>query len=106
MMSDEELDNVAGGTFDENEELQDAIGKVREIDGFISGVPGKINTYVPKSDLDDYLKKYYNIDANTHGQWGIGSGAPIEEEDVPNTYSLNGKSITHQEVLNIIKSKK
>ncbi len=85
IMSDEELDGVAGGTVRESWEIFQIINQ-------------KTNVRMGLYDLPDYLKKNYGIDAKIDGY-------PDFDEGNPNVYSLNGKQITHQQVLDIIKSK-
>ncbi len=84
IMSDEELDGVAGGTLGETVELFNVINQ---------------KTNANYLDLPDYLKTNYGIDViiNVNQcQWN-GGGA--------NEYRLNGEQITHEQVLDIIKSK-
>ena len=44
MLSDEELDKVAGGTYDECSEIVMAVGKVVEHNGFLDGNLGRVHT--------------------------------------------------------------
>ncbi|MBR4903611.1 MAG: hypothetical protein IKZ53_02995 [Selenomonadaceae bacterium] len=84
MMSDDELDNVAGGTVRESWEIFQLLKQ-------------KTNVSMGLYDLPDYLKKNYGIDAEIDGY-------PDFDEGRPNVYSLNGEPLTHRQVLNIIKA--
>ncbi|MBQ4403090.1 MAG: hypothetical protein II857_01640 [Selenomonadaceae bacterium] len=87
MLTDDELDQVAGGTGEETNEL-------RSLFGF------KINPLTEREYFrrnEDYvqfwLKNRLNIDAtlNYKGGWFTSAG--------PNSYSRNGESLTHAQVL-------
>lgn len=84
-LSDEQLDNVAGGTVRESWEIFQVLKQ-------------KTDVRMGLWDLPDYLKKNYGIDAKIDGY-------PDFDEGNPNVYNLNGEPLTHQQVLNIIKSK-
>lgn len=94
-LSEEELDQVAGGSKTETWGIIHAIGKVHhKIMG--KSVYRELD-FVP-SKIAAYLKKHYGIDADLSSGFlctGIGSS--------DNTYSRDGKSLTHQQVINIIK---
>lgn len=101
LISEEELDDVAGGTSSEMRDLIYAIGKVYlEHDSYHS-----YYTYVPMEELAPYLKKKYGIDATIN----LGEYDPSDHgfvtEGKPNTYSRNGQPLTQQQVLDIIRGK-
>ena len=99
ILSDEELDNVAGGTVSETYQLRKAIGEVYFVK---DGQPAPFYTYLPENEVAGYLKKTYNIDATLNfGDYDPASHDYVTEGD-PNQYSINGKSLTHQQVLGII----
>ena len=107
MLSDEELDKVAGGTYDECSEIVMAVGKVVEHNGFIDNKPGKFMWYLDGNpETADYLKKTYNIDAELSGYLAPGAGGGYPIDGVANIYKINGKQISHQQVLDIIKASK
>jgi len=102
ILNDEQLDNVAGGTSREMEDLRRTIGEVYlEHDSYNHSY----YTYVPMEKLAPYLKKHYGIDATIN----LGEYDPSDHgfvtEGAPNKYSRNGQSLTHQQVLDIIKGK-
>ena len=103
MLSDEDLDNVAGGTYDECYEIVMAVGKVVEH----NGLTGKFMWYLDGNpETADYLKKTYNIDAELSGYLAPGAGGGYSIDGVANIYKINGKQISHQQVLDIIKASK
>lgn len=108
MMSDEELDKVAGGNMTEVNEIIMSVGKVVEHSGTYNGKPAKMMWYLDGNrEISSYLKKTYNIDSELDDGWVPGSGGYyFENGGDPNTYSINGKSISHQQVLDIIKASK
>ena len=106
MLSDEDLDNVAGGTYSETSEIIMLLGKVSEHNGFIDNKPGKFMWYLDDFELPGYLKKTYNIDAELDGYKQPGAGGGWIEECGANIYKINGKQISHQQVLDIIKASK
>ncbi|MBR4383809.1 MAG: hypothetical protein IKP64_09655, partial [Selenomonadaceae bacterium] len=56
IMSDEKLDNVAGGTVSETYQLRSAIGQVYFVK---NGQPAPFYTYLPEDEVAGYLKKTY-----------------------------------------------
>ena len=84
-MTNEELDNVAGGTVRESWEIFKILSK-------------KNAPSMGLHELPDYLKKNYEIDAKIDGR-------PDWDEGNANIYSRNGETLTHQQVIEIIKSK-
>ena len=94
ILSDDELDNVAGGTMAESEEISKIIGYVR--------FPNGAYTYLPAGGgiMDEYLKDHFGIDAKTDGgdRWTRRQGSP-------NSYSYNGQQISHGEAVKIILNK-
>lgn len=110
MMSEEQLNNISGGTVAEFNDIWNALekkaGTLGDIDNglrkILDNIPGgKIGTAVwrnaaaPMAELA--LKKCYGIDSNISIGW-LGFG--INESG--NTYSKGGNSLTHQQVLDII----
>ena len=99
LLTDEQLDNVAGGTVSETYQLRKALGEVYFVK---DGQPAPFYTYLPENEVEQYLKKTYNIDATLNfGDYDPASHDYVTEGE-PNQYSLNGKSLTHQQVLSII----
>ena len=110
-MTDCELDNVAGGTVKELEELFAAVSDNAGIGGDLGAVVqafsrdnfghGDHNKYITNAAMapafEKALKNDLGIDAYISVGWR-GTGF----RSVPNTYSINGKSISHQEVLQMI----
>ena len=100
IMSDEELDYVAGGTSEETIAMINAIGYVRERTNYGDG--RKFYTLLPPDEVAGYLKKTYNIDATINLGRFNDDVHTFEMGGKPNEYSLNGKSLTQQQVLGII----
>ena len=105
ILSDEELDNVAGGTYAEAEELQALFGYRVSNNSRKSqiriGSSSEIISYNKSfSEVKSWLKEHLNIDANLHYThfW------PWTKAD-PNTYSRNGVSLTHEQVVAEVKDK-
>lgn len=103
-LSDEELDQVAGGTYAEAEELQALFGYtvgVSKTGKKRIRTSSEIISYNKSfSDVESWLKEHLNIDANLHYThfW------PWTKAD-PNTYSRNGVSLTHEQVVAEVKDK-
>ena len=112
-VEDFELNNVVGGTVKETGELWDAIdtytgfaGDVfsalrnnMEILGF-AGCVGKSAAMLAMAPLmEKTLKEAFGIDAYISVGWG-GTGF----RSTNNRYSLNGKSLSQQEVVEMIKA--
>ena len=57
------------------------------------------------ANREENLKKTYNIDAELDGGYTPGAGGYLEEGRA-NIYKINGKQISHQQVLDIIKASK
>lgn len=105
ILTDEQLDEVAGGTVSEVYDLRAAIGKVRLVNGYHNNQPAQFYTYLMEEDVAPYLKKTYGIDATLNfGQYDPASHDYVTEGN-PNTYSRDGQPLTHQQVLDIIKGK-
>ncbi|MBR4115819.1 MAG: hypothetical protein IKK40_07385 [Bacteroidales bacterium] len=83
-LDDEQLEQVAGGTVRESWEIFQILKQKKSV---------RMGLY----DLPDYLKNNYGIDAKIDGY-------PDFDEGRANVYSRNGESLTHQQVLDIIKS--
>ena len=104
MLRDEELDQVAGGTYAEAEELQALFGYtvgVSKAGKKRIRTSSEIISYNKSfSDVESWLKEHLNIDANLHYThfW------PWTKAD-PNTYSRNGVSLTHEQVVAEVKDK-
>jgi len=104
VLSDVELDNISGGTYSETQSLRKAIGEVVTVHGFEGDfshpVTFKRNLFI--DEVAPYLKKTYGIDSKLD----CGESDPVfVTEGGANKYSLNGKSLTHQQVLDIIAGK-
>lgn len=107
VLSDVELDNISGGTYSETQSLRKAIGAVVTVHGFTGNfnnpVTFKRNLFI--DEVAPYLKKTYGIDSKLDcGEYDPASHDFVTEGGA-NKYSLNGKSLTHQQVLDIIAGK-
>ena len=72
MMSEEQLEQVAGGTCQETDEIIEAIGEVR----FIGSAPHKLE----RGGVEAHLSIVYGIVAETH------NGFLFFSDGAPNTY--------------------
>ncbi len=105
ILKDEELDNVAGGTVSETNDLRRTIGEVRLVHGYYNNEPKDFYTYLSIGEVAPYLKEHYGIDATINlGEYYL-AGHDYITEGAPNKYSRDGQSLTHQQVLDIIKGK-
>ena len=108
----DELNQVAGGTVKEYEEIIDAVGSGTFMDGINSslrtviemlgpaGLAGKSAVYAATAGaMEKALKADLGIDAYISVGWG-GTGF----RSTNNRYSKDGKSLSHQEVLDIIRA--
>jgi len=96
LMSDEELDQVAGGTNGEYDALRNAIGKVEVYRNLLATrVQEKTVGLVGVDYMKKYLKQHYEIDAEISLGFFGGSA---------NVYKRNGESLSHQQVLDMIKN--
>ena len=84
ILSDKELNGVAGGTVRESWEIFQVLNKKNAPSMGLYDMPG-------------YLKKNFNIDAKIDGR-------PDWDEGDANIYSRNGETLTHKQVLDIIKN--
>ena len=92
VLSDEELEKVAGGTVSETIDIVMAVGKVSDKWG-----TNQRGFLCPES-VARYLKERYGIDATLGGEFFDGGTVSGEA----NQYSRNGELLTHQQVMDII----
>ena len=110
IISDAQLENVSGGTIAQFTDIWNALEKKAGVMGDIDNGLRKILDMLPGGSIgtaawrnvaaplaETALKKCYGIDANISIGW-LGTGF----RESGNTYSRNGQSISHQDVLNII----
>lgn len=91
-MSDEELDNVAGGTYKEYHELDELLPY--SDDNFTFG-----NTIVKSPEyIHDWLKSNLNIDAEINIGFSMDDYGNIYD-NIANVYTRNGQNLTHEEVI-------
>lgn len=105
----DELNQVAGGTVKEYEEIIDAIGSGTFVNSYLRtvikmlgpvGLVGKSAAYAATAKpMEKALKHDFGIDAYISVGWG-GTGFCSTH----NTYSKDGKSLSHQEVLDILRA--
>ena len=103
VLSEEELDQVAGGTVGEYDELRDLFGTVKRRVGS-AGRHGRhahtIEDRLNDEEIKSWLRSNLNIDAQiNYKRW-----FPWQDGD-PNTYSRNGVSLTHEQVVAEVKDK-
>ena len=103
MLSDEELDNITGGTSEETIEMINAIGYVRERTNYCDGK--KFYSLLPPDEVASYLKKTYGIDATINLGRFNDDVHQFEMGGKPNQYSRNGQLLTQKQVLDIIRGK-
>ena len=99
-LSDEELDQVAGGTVGEYDELRDLFGTVKR---HVSSGGRNAHTFEGRlndEEIKSWLRSNLNIDAQiNYKRW-----FPWQDGD-PNVYTRNGQSLTHEQVVKEIKAK-
>lgn len=94
-----ELNHISGGTVKECDELVDAYGGPDAL-GFVGPRGYCGNMYQAYAiALEKALKEDFNVDAYVSVGYG-GTGF----RSIHNTYSINGKSLSHQEVIDMIKA--
>ena len=102
ILSDDELDNISGGYLSETIDIVSAIGEVYLVNGFHNNQPAQFYCYLPIEEVAPYLKEHYGIDAKINlGTYDPGAHDYISE-GAANEYSFHGKTITHQQVMDII----
>ena len=104
-MNDFELDNVVGGTRAEVDQIVWAYCNTNLRNDYFfapGGYATKSGKYLAEVPiLENFLKSDFNIDANISvGFYGSGM------REKANTYSINGKSISHQEVISMINARR
>lgn len=95
-MSDEELDQVAGGTFYETEDVLAAMGNVN---------PEGIMMFLQRWDQDRFMLGFHmkRIVEGTFEDVGINvEFEPGDGRITPNKYKIDGKSVTHQQFINFL----
>jgi len=104
MMSFENLDNVSGGTVSELHDLVNAIAGNNKLLNFLTGATEMAAGILPVANvplayaMEHQLKKLH-VDANISVGWlGLGT------HEVGNSYKSMGKSMTHDEVINLLKT--
>ena len=99
-LSDEELDQVAGGTVGEYDELRDLFGTVKR---HVSSGGRNAHTFEGRlndEEIKSWLRSNLNIDAQiNYKRW-----FPWQDGD-PNVYTRNGQSLTHEQVVAEVKDK-
>ena len=96
MLTDEELDGVAGGTWDEWQEIKEFFLYESCKKGLGSG---SYKTYRSEEWIKDWLKRNLNIEAefDYYKILCFTGGSP-------NTYTRNGESLTHEQVVKEIRA--
>ena len=91
VMSDEELDQVAGGNWNEYKELQSILPYAHTTE-FFSGFVRIDDHPMKKNEIQDWLKINLNIEATV-------DGSPWEPGKYANVYKRNGKDLNHNQVV-------
>ena len=92
IMSEEELDNVTGGTYDEYFDLDNILPYNNGM-FTISDYRGKSKEYI-----QNWLKSNLNIDAKINAEFTLDEYGRAQD-NIKNVYSQNGQSLTHAEVI-------
>ncbi len=100
-LKSDELEQVTGGTVTEYEQLVSAITSNNNIRGGDHCIHVPIANLIDSSCVEDFLDKYFGIKADI-SLGVLGTGAFSSH----NTYTdkATGRSLTHQEVIDIIES--
>ena len=102
LLSEEQLDNVAGGTVAQLRELLNAVAGNSDVLKFLTGATELSTKIFPVANIplayamEDQLKKL-GIDSNISVGW---FGTDTRESG--NTYSRNGQGMSHEEVVQFI----
>lgn len=99
VLSDDELEQVAGGTDAEYKELTNILPKISYWYNPFLGKARWMERAMEPEEMKDYLKKTYNIDSHINIYTGFRRGG-----GAPNEYSRNGVSMSHAEVVEFIKT--
>ena len=100
VLSENALDNVAGGTFEQNVDLLNAMAQIdpNSVQAILreANKTGDIDGYksVVSQGLDGLIQKHFGNELR---------GVPLTKFE--NYYSSNGQQISHQQALNIINEK-
>ena len=101
-LSDEELNQVAGGTYDEWLELAKFFpsggGGAGVGSGGSLGFSGSYKTYKDEDWIKDWLKRNLNIEAEIDGT------RFLFYRGSRNTYTRNGESLTHEQVVKEVRA--
>ena len=101
-LNDEQLDSVAGGTVGQLHELVNAMAGNNDLMKFLTGASEIAAGIFPAANIplayamEDQLKKL-GISSNISVGW-LGTGV----RESGNTYSMNGKGMSHEEVVDFI----
>jgi hypothetical protein len=102
ILSEDTLDNVAGGTFEQNVDLLNAMAQIdpNSVHAILreANKTGDIDKYksVVSQGLDGLIQKHFGDELR---------GVPLSSSKFDNYYQSNGKKISHQQALNIINAK-
>ena len=103
ILNNEQLDSVAGGTCQETDELIRAIGpvdvRVKQGHTHYQTTYSTEHRQLKRGEVADYLKNHYGIEAD------ISNGFLCFSDGSKNTYTRNGKSMTHAKVWDLIVQK-
>lgn len=100
LLSEDTLDNVAGGTFDQNVDLLNAMAQIdpNSVQAILreANKTGDIDKYktVVSRGLDGLIQKHFGEELR---------GVPLNSYE--NYYSSNGQKISHKQALDIINAK-
>lgn len=100
MLTDEQLDQVAGGTVKQFEEICGAMAKNPTLKALLEGTSHiPLGNLASRDIVEHILKDKLNIDADISLGWG---GTGLFSKDNKYTDLSTGQSISHQEVLHRI----
>ncbi|MBR0288548.1 MAG: hypothetical protein IJQ82_06170 [Selenomonadaceae bacterium] len=101
MLTDDELDKVAGGTYDEWLELAKFFPSGNWSNGTSAGAVGiraSGKSYKDEDWIKDWLKRNLNIEAEIDGT------RFLFYRGSRNTYTRNGESLTHEQVVKEVRA--
>ena len=97
-LSDDELEQVAGGTNGEYKELRNIVSNYVSEKYYYADDNA---IYLDPDEVEDWLKENLNINANIdNGAWYN----PFDSAGNSNVYSRNGQSLTHAQVVGEVKN--
>ena len=101
ILTDEQLEQIVGGSWEEYKDIAKLLPKVRYWYQSYTTKSRWIDRDMDPDEVRKYLNETYNVDASISAYTLFGNYS-----NVKNKYSRDGVSMTHAEVLDLIKASK